>query len=345
MIRILAIAAGLWVIGWRLGLPRRLRLALVGLLWLTVVVIHLALPDGHSLRVATGQSAVPWLMAAGIGAVIWLYRRGLSWARARAHAEVVQEAPAAEKCPDGLRAPELDRYSRHIMLREIGGPGQARLARARVLVVGAGGLGAPVLLYLAAAGVGRIRVVDDDAVDLSNLQRQVIHGTDQVGQAKVASTRSAILRLNPHVQVEAVEARFDPAHLESCDLVIDGSDSFAARSAVNAATYAAGVPLLSGAISQWEGQLSLFDPRAGGPCYACVFPNAPQAAPGCAEGGVLGPLPGVIGAMMAVEAVKHLTGAGETLRGRMLIYDALYAETREIRLSPDPACPVCATPA
>lgn len=364
MIRVLLIAGGIWALGWGFGLPRRVRWGLIGILWLAVVLGHLVLPDGHAVRAATGGSAVPWVMLAVLGGLAALYARAVLWAKRRARPELVRGAGALDGAAGAqvrddagagaggvtkrgaLSEDELRRYARHIMLREIGGPGQMRLARARVLVVGAGGLGAPVLLYLAAAGVGEIIVMDDDVVELSNLQRQVLHGVGAVGRPKVDSVRAALAALNPHVRVTPVARRFEGGEadlLAGCDLVIDGSDSFATRRAVNAAAVAAGVPLLSGAISQWEGQVSLFDPARGGPCYACVFPQAPAPglAPGCAEAGVVGPLPGVIGSIMAVEAIKHLTGAGETLRGRMLIHDALYAETREVALSRDPACGVC----
>lgn len=241
---------------------------------------------------------------------------------------------------------EIERYARHLMLREIGGPGQARLNRARVLVVGAGGLGAPALLYLAAAGVGTIGVVDDDRVSASNLQRQVIFRTDSIGQPKVTAAAQALAALNPFVSVLPIDARLTEANVAMVadwDLVLDGSDNFDTRHLVNRACVAAGVPLISGAVAQWEGQLSLFDPARGAPCLACVFPVIPAAglAPSCAEAGVMGALPGIIGAMMAAEAIKEITGAGATLRGRLLIHDALWGESRQITVRRDPACPVC----
>jgi molybdopterin/thiamine biosynthesis adenylyltransferase len=242
---------------------------------------------------------------------------------------------------------ELERYARHIVLREIGGPGQARLKAASVLVVGAGGLGSASLMYLAAAGVGRIAVADDDAVSLSNLQRQVLHRTEDVGRPKVESAADALARLNPEVTVEPLAVRLGPENAAGLvagrDLVVDGSDSFATRALVNAACVEAGVPLVSGAIGQWEGQLSVFDPARGGPCLACVFPEAPAPglAPSCAEGGVLGALAGVFGALQAAEAAKLLAGAGEPLRGRMLLLDLLHGETRTMRLRAEPGCRVC----
>lgn len=242
---------------------------------------------------------------------------------------------------------ELERYARHIVLREIGGPGQRRLGAARALVVGAGGLGCPALAYLAAAGVGRITLVDDDTVSLSNLQRQILFASDDVGRPKVEAAAAALARLNPHVDVKPLALRLDPGNaaalLAGQDLVLDGSDNFATRYLLNAACVAAGVPLIAAAMAQWEGQIGLWDPARGGPCYRCVFPEAPAPglAPDCAEAGVVGALPGVLGAMMALEAVKLIARAGAPLRGRLLIYDGLWAETRSIRLRPRTDCPDC----
>lgn len=242
---------------------------------------------------------------------------------------------------------ELERYARHIVLREIGGPGQRRLRDARVVVIGAGGLGAPALLYLAAAGVGRIDIVDDDAVSLSNLQRQVAFSVDDLGRPKAAAAADALRRLNPGVAITPRETLFSAATadglLAGADMLIDGSDNFETRRLANARAATAGVPLVFGALGQWEGQVALFDPARGGPCYACAFPEdpAPGLAPSCAEAGVLGALAGVIGSMMAVEAVKRLVGTGEGLDGRLLLYDALAAETRVLRIKRREDCPVC----
>jgi molybdopterin/thiamine biosynthesis adenylyltransferase len=246
-----------------------------------------------------------------------------------------------------LAPEELARYARHIVLHEVGGAGQQRLKAARVLVVGAGGLGSPALLYLAAAGVGTLGVVDDDAVGLSNLQRQVIHGTPEIGAPKVESAARALGRLNPHVAVEPHPLRLDAQAAAELvpryDLVLDGCDNFATRYLVNAACVAAGRPLISAAISQWEGQLALFHPAGGGPCYECLFPEppAPELTPTCAQAGVIGALPGVMGSMMALEAVKLIARAGTGLRGSLLIYDALHAEVRRIRIASRPGCPAC----
>ncbi|RED11806.1 putative adenylyltransferase/sulfurtransferase MoeZ [Pontivivens insulae] len=242
---------------------------------------------------------------------------------------------------------ELERYARHIVLREVGGPGQAQLKAARVLIVGVGGLGAPAAMYLAAAGIGTLGLIDDDHVSLSNLQRQIIHDTQAVGTPKVESAARHIARLNPHVAVEGHDVQLDGTSageiIDGYDLVLDGTDNFATRYLVNRTCVAAGRPLISAAMTQWEGQLSLYDPARGGPCYECVFPEAPEAglAPSCAEAGVIGALGGVMGSMMAMEAVKHLTGAGAPLRGRLLLHDALYAEHRTITIERRTDCPAC----
>ncbi len=242
---------------------------------------------------------------------------------------------------------ELERYARHIILREVGGVGQQRLKAARVLVIGAGGLGSPALLYLAAAGVGTIGVIDDDAVSLSNLQRQVLHTEQRIGMPKVLSAEKGLQAINPHVTILPYNRRLDADSasrlIADFDLVLDGSDNFATRYLANDVCVALGKPLVAGAISQWEGQISLYDSKAGTPCYACVFPEPPAEglAPTCAEAGVIGALPGVLGAMMAVEALKYITGAGQVLKGEMLIYDALYGESRKMRLTRRADCKVC----
>ncbi|MGH6956118.1 MAG: HesA/MoeB/ThiF family protein [Caulobacteraceae bacterium] len=237
---------------------------------------------------------------------------------------------------------EVERYARHLVLREIGGPGQQRLKAARVLIVGAGGLGAPAALYLAAAGVGEIALVDPDTVALSNLQRQVLYGTDDAGRGKVEAAKARLFALNPHVRVEAIRARLAAGNAAALvrgrDLVLDGTDDFATRFAVNEACVAEGVMLVSGAMGRWTGQVGVF---AGRPCYRCLVPEIPPDAETCAAVGVVGALAGVIGSMMALEAVKALAGAGEPLAGRLLIYDALAAEARTVRVGGDPACPVC----
>jgi len=246
-----------------------------------------------------------------------------------------------------LSKDEIERYARHIMLREVGGPGQQSLKRATAALVGVGGLGAPAALYLAAAGIGKLILIDDDAVALSNLQRQVIYTTEGIGGLKADKAAQALRALNPHVDVEQRPARLTEENAEAllagASIVLDGSDSFATRFAVNAACHAMGLPLVSGAIGRWSGQLSLFASGVikGAPCYRCFVPEAPPEAETCAAVGVIGALPGVIGAAMALEAVKHITGAGETLTGRLWLFDGLSMESRTISLRADPACPVC----
>lgn len=328
----LGVAGGLWRRG------RRALWALAGALWLGFVVASF-LPAGP-LREIGGGTRAGWLALGVVAGLGGLYGWGLGRLRARA-----RPAPEAAKGP--FSETELDRYARHILLREIGGAGQKRLKAARVLVIGAGGLGSPVLLYLAAAGVGVIGVVDDDTVSNSNLQRQVLHRDADIGVPKVFSAEAALRALNPFIEIRPYRRRLGPADAAALfadyDLVIDGCDNFETRYLVNAACVAAGKPLISGAIAQWEGQLSLYDPARGAPCYACVFPQAPAPglAPSCAEAGVVGALPGVVGAMMAAEAIKEITRAGASARGRLMIYDALWGESRQIAVHPRAGCPVC----
>lgn len=344
---VLAMAAALWGVGWLMGAPVRARLVMLLLLYVAVLLVQVALPEAHPLRVGTGGSAAPWLMLGGAVALVLAYREGLR--RLRARAEAVEDAREADapKPAGTFSGEELERYARHITLREVGGPGQKKLKQAKVLVVGAGGLGSPVLLYLAAAGVGRIGVIDHDEVDLSNLQRQIIHTDQSQGMPKVFSARERMLALNPHVDVRPYHRELTAEIAEDLfaeyDLIVDGTDSWSIRALINRAAVATGKPVVSGAISAWEGQVTIYDPANGAPCMACVFPEAP--APGmaatCSETGVIGALPGVIGAMMAGEVVKLIAGAGAPLRGRMLIYDALYAETRLITMTRNENCPVC----
>ena len=237
---------------------------------------------------------------------------------------------------------EIERYARHLVLAEIGGPGQQRLKAARVAVVGLGGVGAPAALYLAAAGVGTLRLIDDDEVGLSNLQRQIAFSDADVGDLKVEAGARRLGGLNAHVEIEAASERLTAANagwlLEGCDLAIDGTDDFETRFAVNAACVAAGVPLVSGALGRWSGQVGVF---AGRPCYRCLVPEAPPDAETCARVGVVGALAGVVGSMAALEAIKLITGAGEALAGRLLIYDGLAGTARTVGVAADPACPVC----
>lgn len=339
-------AAAIWLAGAALGTARNARLLMLGILLTGVLALHVALPEGHPLREATGRDPRLWLLLLAAVAAAWGYGRLLG--RVRAEAMRRQTPPGAPPpAPGAFTEAELSRYARHITLREIGGQGQRRLRNAKVLVVGAGGLGSPAILYLGAAGVGTLGIIDGDEVERSNLQRQVIHGDADLGRPKARSAADAVAALNPHVALRSYSRRLSRDVAEELfagyDLVLDGSDSFATRSMVNEAAVRAGVPLVAAALTSWEGQLSLYDPARGGPCYACLFPEepAPGLSPSCAEAGVAGPLPGVLGSLMALEAVKHLTGAGETLRGRMLLYDGLHAEARVVTLEARPGCPVC----
>lgn len=242
---------------------------------------------------------------------------------------------------------QLLRYSRHILLPELGIEGQERLRAAHALVVGAGGLGCPAALYLAASGIGRLTLADPDKVDLTNLQRQILYRTRDVGAGKAAAACASLRETNPDVALLAVDARLEGEQLEravsECDIVLDCSDNFATRHAVNRASVRFGKPLVSGAAIRFDGQIAVFDPRQpGAPCYACLFPE--DAAPeetNCALMGVLAPLTGIIGSMQACEALKLLTGAGATLTGQLLLLDALNAEVRKLKVPRDPACSVC----
>ncbi|HEY2434517.1 MAG TPA: molybdopterin-synthase adenylyltransferase MoeB [Vicinamibacterales bacterium] len=243
---------------------------------------------------------------------------------------------------------ERQRYSRHLLLPEIGEAGQRRLKAARVLCVGAGGLGSPALLYLAAAGVGTIGIADGDAVDDTNLQRQIIHGAADVGRAKTASARDRIASINPGVCVETCDERFSVANAQrfvgAFDIVVDGTDNFPARYLVNDACVLYGKPNVWGSVHRFEGQASVFA-APGGPCYRCLHPEPPPSGlvPSCAEAGVLGVLPGLVGTIQATEAIKMILGIGEPLVGRVLLYDALRMRLRTIVLRKDPDCPVCGT--
>ncbi len=249
---------------------------------------------------------------------------------------------------DELSPHEVTRYSRHLLLPEIGLEGQQRLRSASVLVVGAGGLGSPALLYLAAAGVGTLGIVDSDLLDATNLQRQVVHGTSAVGTSKVSSAAARLRDLNPHVTLRTFEDRLSSSNaLDVCrafDVVVDGSDNFPTRYLVNDACVLLGIPYVYGAIFRFDGQASVFG-RSSGPCYRCLFrePPPPGLIPSCDEAGVLGVLPGIIGSIQALEAIKLILGTGTTLEGRLLLFNALNLEFRELVIRRDPTCPICGT--
>jgi adenylyltransferase/sulfurtransferase len=245
-----------------------------------------------------------------------------------------------------LTKEEIYRYSRHLLIPEVGIRGQKRLKASSVLIVGTGGLGSPVSLYLAAAGIGRIGLVDYDIVDESNLQRQIVHSTSTIGVPKVDSAKERLLEINPYIEIETYNFLLNRENVKDLfkdyDLVIDGTDNFHTRYLLNDASYFAGKPLIYGSIFRFDGQVTVFDGKRG-PCYRCLYPVPPPpgTVPSCAEGGVFGVLPGVIGALQATEAIKLLLGIGEPLIGKLLLYDALNMEFRTLKLRKDPACPLC----
>ena len=259
----------------------------------------------------------------------------------------VRKGATAEELPN-LSQEEIQRYSRHLIMPEVGMDGQRKLKAGSVLCIGAGGLGSPAAMYLAAAGIGRIGIVDFDVVDFSNLQRQLLHGTKDVGRSKNESAKGRINDLNPHVQVDTYETMLSSANalqlFRDYDVILDGTDNFPTRYLVNDACILTGKPNTYGSIFRFEGQASVFG-APGGPCYRCLYPEPPPPGlvPSCAEGGVLGVLPGIIGVIQATEAIKLITGIGEPLIGRFLIYDALKMRFRELKLRKDPECPVCGT--
>lgn len=304
---------------------------------------HLRSPSEPVLLICQGGSrslvAAQALMAAGYAHVGSIEGGTTAWAAAGLPMVV----------PDG-DSDFAERYARHLRLPEIGVEGQQRLEAARVLLVGAGGLGSPIAYYLAAAGVGHLRIVDPDVVDRSNLQRQILHAEDRIGMAKVESARRTLEALNPRVRVDALQVRADASSigrlLEGVDVAIDGADNFDVRYVLNDACMAAGIPMVHGAVHRFEGQASVFDAgRQPGvaPCYRCLFPQAPprEFAPNCSEVGVLGVLPGLVGMVQATEVLKLLLGIGTPLVGRLLHVDALGMAMRATRLAPDPECPTC----
>ena len=257
------------------------------------------------------------------------------------------DLPAALRADPGLTDAQRIRYGRHLVLPEVGEAGQARLLASRVLVVGAGGLGSPALLYLAAAGVGTLGVVDFDTVDLSNLQRQVVHTTDRVGRPKVASAGVAIAALNPDVRVVAHQAELHEGNADALvagyDVVVDGTDSFEARYALNDAAVARGIPVVHASVFRSEGIVTVLDPPRG-PCYRCLYPTPPppELAPVCEVAGVLGVVPGILGLLQANEVLKLLLRVGRTLTGRLLLFDAMEGSFEEVEVRRDPGCPTCA---
>ncbi|MDA9354704.1 HesA/MoeB/ThiF family protein [Amylibacter sp.] len=281
----------------------------------------------------------------GLICIIYLYIRILRRKSAKTRIEL--STSPDEITQSSMTETELDRYSRHILLREIGGQGQSKLRKAKVLVVGAGGLGSPILSYLAAAGVGTIGVIDDDLVSLSNLQRQVLFDEDHLDYPKVFAVKDKIKKLNPFIDILPFNRRLTTLEAEllfiEFDLIVDGSDNFSTRQVVNLACVKLNKPLVSGAISQWEGQVSIFNETKNSACYACIFPIEPAdgLAPNCAEGGVMGALPGIIGSVMASEVIKKITGAGVNLTNKLMIFDALNNEFSKINIKKNIDCKIC----
>ena len=333
-----------WFLAGYLGVSQNLRATYVGILLAGILGALVLIPETHSFSIRMGGWA-PWATISFIFGAAFLFRLFISDLRNKSNEIYFADVQEADEFSNH----ELERYSRHIILRELGGLGQRRIKDSKVLIIGAGGLGAPIIQYLAASGVGTIGIIDHDKISLSNLQRQVIYLTNQVGEQKVFSAADAIYKLNSNVNVRPYNRRLNSEIAEEIfseyDVIVDGTDNFETRYIANAAATTTKKPLVSGALSQWEGQVSVFAPHQGGPCYACVFPTPPKdgLALTCSEGGVFSPLPGVVGSVMAVETLKILSQSGETLLGQMFIYDGLRGESRKIKLKPIKKCPVCSS--
>lgn len=345
----MGLSIAIWAAGRRRGADNLTRLmAIVGLAVL-FAIIAFAIPQSEAIL---GSEPRNWLFVCALLALVVGYAAMLKKLRRSAQGHRDLSAPSeAERTQPPSSASMIERNSRHIMLREIGGLGQRQIGEAKVLVIGAGGLGSPVLQVLAGAGVGTIGVIDFDSVEISNLPRQLIHNDAAIGMPKVFSAQAAMQAQNPFVTIKPYHRAFDAQIAEDLiaeyDIVVDGSDSFDTRYLANEICFKQQKPLILGALSQWEGQVMSFhqSQRASSAiaCYKCLFPTppAPHLAPSCAEAGVFSPLPPIVGGMMAAEVLKVITGAGTGLHGQMLIYDALYAESRMIATKPDPNCPVC----
>ena len=324
------------------NVTRRNNLVFLSLVFSIIFLIHLTVSVDHVLVKSTGGSLrnliVSFILLLVIISYVFLLKKAKNIGKVKFEKDSTKNLFNPE---------ELNRYARHIVLKEIGGLGQKKLKNAKILVIGAGGLGSPVLQYLGAVGIGTIGVVDSDLVDNSNLQRQIIYTDKMIGDSKVFAASQAIRAQNPYTKVLAYNYLFNEQNADNLisnfDLIIDGTDNAQTRYLVNKTCVKLKKPLISGAISQWEGQVMVYTSTLASPCYQCVFPNISntELAASCSETGVVGALPGVIGSIMAVEAIKLISGAGELLDGRLMIYDALHAETRIIKLNQDINCPVC----
>ena len=313
--------------------------------------LHLPLQELRDRAAEVGPPAARVVVYCAVGdrsrfAAVGLRRLGYDAVSLEGGIEAWADAGLPVAVPEDLDEAQRERYSRHVLIPEVGLAGQRRLLESSVLVIGAGGLGSPALLYLAAAGVGRVGFVDDDVVDASNLQRQVLHSTAALGEPKVDSATRRIRELNPDVEPVAYRERLTPETVDRVledgwDVIVDGADNFPTRYLLNDASVWHGVPVVHGSIYRFEGQVTVFAP--GGPCYRCLFPEPPppELAPSCAEGGVLGVLPGVIGSLQGAEALKVVLGIGEPLVGRLLLFDALAGSFSEVAVRRDPSCPVC----
>ena len=342
ILAVLSFLVLVWLIARHFGVSQNLRAVSVFIILIFILGTLFIIPETNSFSIVMGGWA-PWATISFLFCITFLFRFFIDVLRNKSKHVYLSDVKEADEFSNH----ELERYSRHILLKELGGLGQRRIKDSSVLIVGAGGLGAPVIQYLAASGVGTIGIIDHDKVSLSNLQRQVIYPAKQVGEQKVFSAADAIYQLNSNVNVRPYNRRLNSEIAEEIfseyDVVVDGTDNFETRYLSNSAAITTKKHLVSGALSQWEGQVSVFAPHKGGPCYACVFPSPPKVglALTCSEGGVFSPLPGVIGSVMAVETLKILSHSGNTLLGQLFIYDGLKGESRKIKINPSKKCPIC----